>query len=140
MDLFYDQIKKLEIEDYLKQNIIDELKDKLHYFYDRIFAYLARIVDLYFMRRFLDKDYITNAIVYTGATHSLSYIYILRKLGFKITHCANCPIKDISELNKKVLDVKNFPFEESIFELFDLFLTEDQIQCSNISDFPKKFE
>lgn len=33
-------------------------------------------VDIYFLRRFLDKDYITNGLSYTGSTHSLMYVYI----------------------------------------------------------------
>ena len=45
----------------------------------------AMIVDIFFLRRFLDKDYITNAIVYTGSAHSIFYIYFLVKnFDFKI--------------------------------------------------------
>ena len=37
----------------------------------------TNITDLFFLRRFLDKDYITKAITYTGAVHSINYINFL---------------------------------------------------------------
>lgn len=93
----------------------------------------AVIVDAYFLRRFLDKDYITNAISYTGANHSTRYIYILCKyFGFKITH-ASYSKYDISELNEKVA---NTNFGEKFFALF---YPPELYQCSDISDFPDKF-
>ena len=39
----------------------------------------------YFLRRFLDKDYITKNIVYTGFIHTIEYLYFLVKhYDFKI--------------------------------------------------------
>jgi len=35
---------------------------------------ISKLVDIYFMRRFLDKKYITNAVVYSGAVHAVSQI------------------------------------------------------------------
>jgi hypothetical protein len=59
------------------------------------------MMDVYFLRRFLDKDYITNAVVYTGAHHSLNYIYYLMKdFNFKLVN--------YSHLNKKSIDLFNF--------------------------------
>ena len=42
-------------------------------------SYFTRFTDLYFLRRFLDKDYITNGIIYCGAFHSAVYIEHLVK-------------------------------------------------------------
>jgi hypothetical protein len=47
------------------------------------------LMDLYVLRRVLDKNYVTNAISYTGAHHSLNYIRVLVKyFNFSITNCA----------------------------------------------------
>lgn len=116
------------------------LANELSRYRDRIFSYISRLVDLYFIRRFLDKNYITNAISYTGASHSVSFIYMLIKLGFKITHCANCTMTNIDKLNQTIDSIENFPTEKSLFELLDIFVKPDAIQCTNISDFPKNFE
>src|SRR5207253_1524266 len=43
------------------------------------FSIFSLLTDLYFIRRFIDKDYITNGIIYSGARHSSNYIYILSK-------------------------------------------------------------
>lgn len=37
------------------------------------------ITDLFFIRRFLDKDYITNGILYTGMAHMNNILYLLVK-------------------------------------------------------------
>ncbi len=43
------------------------------------------IVDCFFLRRFIDKSYIKNGIVYTGAAHSTIYIWFLIKFyNYKI--------------------------------------------------------
>ncbi|AGF84938.1 hypothetical protein QJ854_gp844 [Moumouvirus goulette] len=107
-------------------NDISRLKDKA----GKIFT---RFMDLFFLRRFLDKIYITNAIAYTGAYHSLNYIEILLKdFGFKITHTSYSSISDINELNKAIIN--RLPGS-----LGELFYPEISIQCSDISNFPDKF-
>jgi hypothetical protein len=150
LTIFYNKIKDLKTKGYKNlitqpnlpnnQTIISEFDNQLYFFYRRIFSYVARIVDLYFIRRFLDKDYITNTIVYAGAAHSVSFIFILNSIGFKITHCANCSIKNMNKLNKAVSEIKNFPFEECLFDLLDLFIQPNAKQCIDISNFPKNFE
>lgn len=91
------------------------------------------IVDAYFLRRFLDKDHITNGISYTGAFHSNTYVYILCKyFDFKITN-ASYSKYNIGELNIKI---KNMEFGYD----YSLLLTPPTIyQCSDISDFPQGF-
>lgn len=93
----------------------------------------ATIVDVFFLRRFLDKDYITNGISYTGAGHSEMYVYILTKyFGFNITH-ASYSKYEIDELNKIVKEM-DFNNEFSL-----IFIPPIQQQCSDISHFPKNF-
>ena len=113
-------------------NIID-MCDKISFITLKVFA---RFTDIYFLRRFLDKDYITNAIVYSGASHSLNYIEILIKyLDFKITHVAYSSINNIEDLMKETKSRLN-----QKKDLMDLFEPSELIQCSNISYFPKNFE
>ena len=45
------------------------------------------ITDLYFLRRFLDKKYIKNGIIYTGSSHMIDLIYLLTKyFNYELTH------------------------------------------------------
>ena len=47
----------------------------------------AFLTDLYFIRRFITKDYIKNGIIYTGSAHLCDITYILTKyFNFKITN------------------------------------------------------
>ena len=140
LDLLYDKVKNLTGKDYENNDFVKELKNDLNHFHQALFAYAARFVDLYFLRRFLDKDYVTNAIIYTGAAHSVSYIYILNSFNFEITHCAYSAFENIDHLNKAVSNIKNFPFEDSLFDLIDLFVLLVSKQCSDISDFPDNFQ
>jgi hypothetical protein len=88
------------------------------------------------MRKFLDKDYITNGIFYTGVTHSLNYIYFLVKLfDFKITHVSHAVTNNMDELNGMIKKYQNI-FNVENTTMPDIILSN--IQCSNISDFPEK--
>jgi len=92
------------------------------------------IIDLYLLRRFLDKNYITNAITYTGAYHSVSYIYLLVKnFNFKITHYSYMKynIEKTTELIKKA---------KSTYDISILFNRNEFSQCSDVSKFPKLFK
>ena len=91
------------------------------------------IIDMYFIRRFLDKDYITNGISYTGELHSMNYIYILVKyFDFKITH-ASYTEYDIETLNKKIKE------NELNAEIRSYFMSPNLQQCSDITNFPIEF-
>ncbi|AYV83716.1 MAG: hypothetical protein Hyperionvirus10_52 [Hyperionvirus sp.] len=98
------------------------------------FSSAVTLVDAYFIRRFLDKDYITNALSYTGGFHSLMYIYVLSKyFDFKVTH-ASYSKYDIPTLNKKINETELGP------EFPNLFYPPELIQCSDLTNFPKNFE
>lgn len=95
----------------------------------------ARIVDLFFLRRFLDKNYITNGIVYTGAAHSVSYIYqLVNKFGFDITHAYYTTEPDMNILNKLIKKTRYNPSIEKIF------LPDKFSQCIDMGNFPEGFE
>jgi len=92
-------------------------------------------MDIFFLRRFLDKDYITNTIAYTGGGHSANYISILiQKFGFKITHMATSNNLSVSELNNKIKKAKHI--EEVEYLIFPKVLQ----QCSDLTNFPENFE
>ena len=93
------------------------------------------LMDLYFLRRFLDKDYITNAILYCCAFHTSDIIYILvNEFKFKITHSTS----DINNINK-IITSKN-KYELILPYGYQLLIKNKTIiQCSDISLFPKNF-
>lgn len=94
------------------------------------------IVDLFFLRRFLDKDYVTNGIVYTGVSHSLVYIYILVKyFDFKMTkvsYTGGDADADIEERIKKST-------LQDLTEVEGIFLPKTFSQCVNMTEFPRGF-
>ena len=68
----------------------------------------SNLIDLYLLRRFLDKDYITNSIYYSGGYHSAFVLYnLVKNFDFKITHVANTN-KSVIELNKIISNMKTF--------------------------------
>lgn len=96
--------------------------------------FFTSFMDIYFLRRFLDKDYITNAIAYTGAAHSDIYIKILvQDFGFKITHFNYSKISDLDELNREILKKRDHN------ELGELFYPPVFNQCSDMAHFPENF-
>ncbi|BCS82680.1 hypothetical protein QLL95_gp0191 [Cotonvirus japonicus] len=122
-------------------NNCDKILDQLIHIRGNIFIIVSHIMDLYFLRRFLDKDYITNVIIYTGAAHSLLYIYVLVQLGMKITNVARTNVNNLTELNQNIKSIKNFPSEKSYKQLMYIFDIDDYTpQCVDISYFPDNFE
>jgi len=115
------------------QNMNIYLKDMI-YKIDDNFTYIGAIfVDLFFLRRFLDKDYITNGIVYCGAYHSINYIYILSKyFDFKVTHVSYSKY-DINKINNLITKSKHPE------ELNEYFWPEELVQCTKLTDFPELF-
>ena len=102
------------------------------------FSITAHLVDIYFLRRFLDKDYITNGIVYAGAAHVAFFVNILiNEFNFSITHVSKSKTTNLIDLETKIKEIKpiiqNFP---KILDLLDVFQSD---QCSDISSFPKNF-
>jgi len=91
------------------------------------------VMDLYFLRRTLDKDYVTNSVVYTGARHSAHYIGLLAKyFDFKITH-VHYADNNINDLNNKIKQL------DTAKDILDLFIPPKLYQCIDVSNFPKNF-
>ncbi len=95
----------------------------------------ALLMDMYFLRRFCDKDYITNGIFYGGAAHCSIYInFLIKFFDFKITH-ASYSSMDLEKINKKLSEKLYL-----VDQLNEFFYPEILLQCSDISKFPEKFE
>lgn len=110
--------------------ILSNLTDKIFTSCMSIFVIL---IDLFFMRRFLDKDYVTNGISYTGASHSVNYIYILVKyFDFHITNVSYSKkhIKDVEDEIKK---------SDHPFHIAELVVPNVVYQCSDMTNFPPQF-
>lgn len=118
------------------RNMISDITDSFRELSWNILYSFNLLMDVYFLRRFLDKKYITNAIVYTGALHSRNYIYYLvRNFGFKITHVSFSRINDINKLNQEIGKIP----KNKINKIEYLFYPDILQQCSNMTDFPPDF-
>jgi hypothetical protein len=95
----------------------------------------AILMDVYFLRRFCDKDYITHGIFYGGSAHCYIYINFLIKLfDFKITHAAYSSEK-INKINT-ILKENIYSVKEGM----EYFNPPSLVQCSDISEFPDNFD
>jgi hypothetical protein len=114
---------------------IPTLIHKINYFleYTYINIQIILLMDLYFLRRFLDKLYIRTGVLYCGARHTINIIYILiNEFDFKITHCT-------SDINKIYSIVKKKNYKNTIYYGIQTLTNNNKIiQCSDISSFPKK--
>ncbi len=116
-------------------DILANFKKNHNQIFDKRMIVYALLMDMYFLRRFCDKDYITNGIFYGGSAHCSIYInFLIKFFDFKITHASYLSM-DLEKINKK-LGEKLYVVDE----LNELFFPEILLQCSNINKFPEKFE
>lgn len=105
--------------------------DEIYISYLEVFS---GIMDLYFIRRFLDKDYATNGIFYGGAFHSTDITrYLVKDFGFKITHFVKSEITDLNKLNKAIKDSK------TVDDAMKILYPNELIQCVSMKSFPTNF-
>lgn len=119
-------------EDY---DIINNIYKQTVKMENHITILFSSIVDMYFLRRFIDKDYVKNAVVYTGLYHSIEYIRILcTRFNMKITHVSYSS-HDIDTINNLFTDK-----DLSHKKLSEILVPPNLIQCSDITTFPSKFK
>jgi len=113
-----------------------------HYIYNLCFNLGVIITDLFFIRRFLDKNYINHGIIYTGHLHLADISTLLIKFfKFKITHISYQPELNIN-INKyiKSTSFNNLQYMNQISNLLTNKLSENVVyQCTNLFNFPKNF-
>ena len=127
-DVFYD------IDPSQERIYITTIYNSMEKFSSDYIIYFSIIMDLFFLRRFLDKDYITHAIVYSGAAHSSFYIEeLIKKFKFQITHVSYSKYP-LNQANKIIKNSKNDTFMGQ-----QIFYPEPLIQCSNMTGFPNNF-
>lgn len=123
------------IQGSISADILEEIIKIFEGFSDAARYIYILIMDLYFLRRALDKDYITNAISYTGAYHSANYIkFLANKFNFKITHAFYSEIPKLNELNTKINSLDDTNLVSNLF--YPMVLS----QCIDVKTFPKDFE
>lgn len=74
----------------------------------------AQLQDIYFIRKFIDKSYVEESIIYSGFTHSIFYIYVLIKyFGFSVVDCyyinkSLLKNNSLLEINNSVVKSKDY--------------------------------
>ena len=106
-----------------------EINNKCSEIKEQVDIIKLTIMDCYFLRRFLDKDYITKNIVYTGFIHTIEYLYFLVKhYDFKIIEMDDKNSYTIKELNNII---KN---NNSIYDVINILLSKQSFkQCIKIN-------
>ena len=88
----------------IQQEIYKELNNLINI----LLAIFSIPMDAYFLRRFLEKDYINNAIIYTGGAHSNLYVWFLIKYcNFKIEEYDTINNIESKELEKIIKESNN---------------------------------
>lgn len=130
-----DQIYTYGIDQLKKWNNVLKFNDINNIFMDKYINIGLYLMDLYKLRRILDKDYVTNAISYAGANHSINYIRLLIKyFGFKLTNYSYLKNSNIRQAEKIIKSSKTYNELSVLF--YPLVFP---IQCSDMSSFPKLF-
>lgn len=110
--------------------LASEMKQQIISLKDKYSLVLALSIDIFMIRRFLDKDYVTNALYYSGGSHSVNIMIILAKyFNFKVTHISKSSVS-VDELTDilKQTDLFNSDIVDKIIKV--------DYQCSSLSGFP----
>ena len=119
------------------RRIASGIRDTLQNIRNDIKTTFSHLTDIYLLRRFLDKDYVTNAIVCNDAMTSIVTIKnLLHKFDFKITHAA---YSSINNMNNLTTEIKTRFKKNSNSSIDDLFFPSTFTQCSDVTHFPKVF-
>ena len=133
-------LDKLYIDiDLLKINInnINTIND-IDTTYLHLVQLYAWLMDIYFLRRFLDKNYVNNCIIYCGNGHAIRYIhFLIHDFDFKITH-ASFLNKPIGLVNEILRNYNSYDTDKNT-QIIKLLNKNDYIQCVNLSTFPENF-
>ena len=110
--------------------LVSEIKQKLLLLKEDLFMITTLTIDIFMIRRFLDKEYITNSIYYSGGSHSMNIMIILTKyFDFKVTHISKSPIS-VKELTTTLKQTDIFS-RTRINKIIKV-----DYQCSSLSGFP----
>lgn len=116
-----------------RADIISTIEKKARELEELLIICNVMLMDTYFLRRLLDKQYPGTNIVYTGGYHSVNYInFLVKYLDFDITHFSHMKYdkNKITSLLKKKFDT---------FTSGAYFFRPNEWQCSDMTSFPKNF-
>lgn len=115
--------------DYIeRRKLYDKFVYHVYEMNELIMNIYSSIMDVYMLRRGLDKDYIKTVYSYTGIFHSINYIYVLVKyLNFKIVDCSYKKYDDLEERIKKIDHI-------NVEQMNELFYPPKLNQCSTVGD------
>jgi hypothetical protein len=117
------------------KDFISELYGKLKILDNLTRILYGKIIEIFILRRLLDKDYITTCAFYTGIRHSMTYIYFMIKyFDFKITHVCHSREQNLERLNSIIIAAKQGE------DIEELFYPPVVIQCIDLGGFPKGFQ
>ena len=140
IDKNIDLLNDKSISDKRKSKILLNIYKRSNKYTLIIFKLSSVLTDLYFLRRFLDKDYIKNGILYTGIGHMCNIIFILTKyFNYKITNIyyKNDDFKLDSIIKLKTKNLKYISIIQDYLENKDE--KYNVIQCINLFSFPSNF-
>jgi hypothetical protein len=126
----YSNIHKQKYNDEYENNIFT-LDKKIKKLDNLVGLQVDKYMDLFFLRRFLDKNYIKHSILYCGLAHTQDICNILIKdFDFKITH--NSYDININKLNKEIKEeeVNEEAFFNKIIPDYTINLLN---QCSKVN-------
>ncbi|MEM3062641.1 MAG: hypothetical protein QW303_03725 [Nitrososphaerota archaeon] len=121
-------------------NLVYKIKDSINLcmpIIDEFLACYSCFVDIYLLRRFLEKKYITNVIAYIGCDHGVNCIDILvKRFNFKITNACYFNATNIDDLNSKVLNGSSRTETDKLIvpstpknQMVDLYSFPESIVC-----------
>lgn len=134
--IFYNKYPYYGLLSNIKNKILIDLQDNLLNLIEKNFLLNSKMESLFFIRRFLDKDYITNAIYYKMIFGS-SFIlyYLIKNYNFKITNInflkEDINLEAFNEIIKKEIKDDN--------QINYYIYPSVMYQCIYVKDFPRNF-
>lgn len=120
---------------YVTRNNIEFIVKHIDKFYNCLLSKISsKLMDLYVIRMVMEKDSMTNCLMYTGIEHSVNMVYIFVKyFNFKITHYSylSKPVEEVESILKNSKEYGGFS---------EIFFPRTLNQCSDLSSFPDSLE
>lgn len=116
-----------------KMNINNYILNQLYQLHISYLNACYMLDEIFFLRRFLDKNYITHAVKYLGISSFIRIIScLIKNFDFKITHVSYSKISD-REITSYIKIAKNL-------EIHEVLLPPYLVNCSDITNFPESFQ
>jgi hypothetical protein len=95
-------------------------------FYNNIVDYSVFLMDMYTIRRIVDKDYMNTVFLYVGGEHASNYILILMNiLKYDLVSIDKHTERSLNELKKKISETMDY---KEVHQ----YISNDTLQCSTV--------